>query len=132
MPPRPERRGLALQICPPRTYPRARHRRRVDRTTLVLDEQSGSSHSAIVAWEFVGRCSSIGESYGPLPACPAGEAVRQLGGRAWPFPRPLPAGPAGEAVQRLRWLGALACELLHLPDQPAGVEWRSTSPAASP
>src|SRR6266478_2049166 len=109
MPPRPERRGLALQICPPRTYPRARHRRRVDRTTLVLDEQSGSSHSAIVAWEFVGRCSSIGESYGPLPAC-----------------------PAGEAVQRLRWLGALACELLHLPDQPAGVEWRSTSPAASP
>src|SRR5439155_8802405 len=78
----------------------------------------------------------------PLPACLAGEAVRQLERRAALLPRPLPACLAGEAV---RWLltlselrnsftcrasrqgsasedGALlAAELVHLPGEPAGV-----------
>src|SRR5437763_1066533 len=54
----------------------------------------------------------------PLPACPAGEAVRRLIPRPKRFPRPLPARPAGEAVRRL--IGApLADELLHLPGKPA-------------
>src|SRR5438105_1182270 len=54
----------------------------------------------------------------PLPVRPAGEAVRRL---AEPSCGPcdrLPACPAGEAVLRLRG----AAELLHLPDEPAGVE----------
>jgi hypothetical protein len=70
----------------------------------------------------------------PLPACPAGEAVRGLDGvrrsTLLCLGRPLPARPAGEAVQRLRGQqrgglsppeAALASELLHLPDEPAGV-----------
>jgi hypothetical protein len=53
----------------------------------------------------------------PLPACPAGEAVRRLAGAVL-YHRPLPARPAGEGVHRLAaWL----LELLHLPDEPAGV-----------
>src|SRR5271166_4610438 len=72
---------------------------------------------------------------GPLPACPAGEAVRRLNERCRKVCslclRPLPACPAGEAVRRLeseethRFRPPLAPELLHLPDKPAGVEDRS-------
>jgi len=59
----------------------------------------------------------------PLPARPAGEAVRQLTSGRKRSPRPLPVYPAGEAVRRL--MGApLAVELLHLPGEPAGVEDR--------
>ena len=66
----------------------------------------------------------------PLPACPAGEAVRRLAlGRLLPV-RPLPACPAGEAV---RWLTQgphpwQATELLHQPDKPAGVELEGGDP----
>src|SRR5207245_9410662 len=71
----------------------------------------------------------------PLPACPAGETVRQLERPVRASPDPLPACPAGEAVQAAR--AHQAAELLHLPDKPAGVDdtrtasasWRTVSPA---
>jgi hypothetical protein len=53
---------------------------------------------------------------GPLPARPAGEIVRQAKSTCPSSPRPLPACPAGEAVRQQP-----ADELVHLPDQPAGV-----------
>src|SRR6266446_10107840 len=56
----------------------------------------------------------------PLPACPAGEAVQQLGNARRNSTRPLPACPAGEGVQAAK--PYQAAELLHLPDKPAGVQ----------
>src|SRR5438128_12068615 len=55
----------------------------------------------------------------PLPACPAGEAVQQLGNARRNSTQPLPACPAGEGVQAAK--PYQAAELLHLPDKPAGV-----------
>src|SRR6266404_1088885 len=77
--------------------------------------------------------------HGPLPACPAGEAVRRLTSDCGSVLDPcrlarqvkqfagcviapellhLPGKPAGVGVRRRRFLAA---ELLHLPDKPAGV-----------
>src|SRR5207245_2233156 len=52
----------------------------------------------------------------PLPACPAGEGVPRSGSRRTASP----AGRAGRGRKQLE-IAHLAAELLHLPDEPAGV-----------
>src|SRR5438876_10338254 len=56
----------------------------------------------------------------PLPACPAGEAVQQLGNARRNSTRPLPACPAREGDQATN--PYQAAELPQLPRQPAGAQ----------
>jgi hypothetical protein len=58
---------------------------------------------------------------GPLPACPAGEAVQQLGKLARVRRDPC------RLVRQVKQFKQLqpADELLHLPDKPAGVDDKS-------
>src|SRR5207244_11072479 len=61
---------------------------------------------------------AVGKRGRPLPALPAGEAVRQLRGGLGKRCRPLPARPAGEAVRQL--CGGLGKRCRPLPARPAG------------
>src|SRR5438445_604685 len=67
-------------------------------------------------------CPSQRHVGGPLPARPAGERVPQLGVADRTAS---PAGQAGRGRRRGARTGALAAELLHLPDEPAGVEQKA-------